>query len=195
MSPPRLPAHQAASPRRHVCPWWCCFTFDNALRRLFQHPGRIVGPYVGPGFTVLDVGPGMGYFTVPLARLVGGKGKVIAADLQQRMLDAIARKARRAGVRDRIELRRSTPGQIGVDEPLDFCLAFWMVHEVPDRSRFFEEISSRMKHGGLMLVAEPKWHVSKKSLDQTLEAAGRAGLSVAARPAIFLSNAALLRKY
>ncbi|MFC1971060.1 class I SAM-dependent methyltransferase [Chloroflexota bacterium] len=44
------------------------------------------------GWTVLDVGPGMGYFTIPLAKLVGDTGKVIAADLQQKMLDGILKR-------------------------------------------------------------------------------------------------------
>ncbi len=50
---------------KHVCPWWLCRSFDNPLRRLFQDPERILRPHVKPGFTVIDVGPGMGYFTIP----------------------------------------------------------------------------------------------------------------------------------
>ena len=47
---------------KHVCPWWLCFTFDNFVRRIFQNPEKIAEPYVHEGDTVLDVGPGMGYF-------------------------------------------------------------------------------------------------------------------------------------
>lgn len=77
----------------HVCPPWCCFTFDNIFRRLVQDPNRILRPYIKPGWTVLDIGPGMGYFTIPTARLVGDTGKVIAADLQQEMLDGVDHRA------------------------------------------------------------------------------------------------------
>jgi 2-polyprenyl-3-methyl-5-hydroxy-6-metoxy-1,4-benzoquinol methylase len=60
------------TPTAHrVCPPWCCFTFDNVFRRLLQNPNRILKPYVKPGWTVLDVGPGMGYFTIPLAKWSG----------------------------------------------------------------------------------------------------------------------------
>ena len=140
------------------------------------------------------MGPGMGYFTIPLAKLVGDKGKVIAADLQVQMLEGIRRRAEKAGVESRIILHQSKPDEIGVNEPVDFCLAFWMVHEVPDRARFIKEIANILKKGGLFLFVEPKVHVSKKSFNATLEIAKAAGLSVVEHPRIFFSYAALVKK-
>ena len=151
-------------------------------------------PYIERGWTVLDVGPGMGYFTIPLARLVGDTGRVIAADLQQKMLDAIYHRALRAGVQDRIKLHRSTSDTIGLNESIDFCLAFWMVHEVPNRSRFFSEISSMLKRDGLLLLVEPKLHVSRENFNKTLGIASSVGLSTKDQPKIFLSYSALLKK-
>lgn len=139
-------------------------------------------------------GPGMGYFTIPLAKLVGSTGKVIAADLQQQMLDGIQHRAIKAGMQERIKLHLTKPDSIGINDSIDFCLAFWMVHEVPDRNHFFNEISSKLKPGGLMLIAEPTMHVSQKDLSKTLEIAKGAGLSVVGRPRIFLSYSALLKK-
>ena len=55
---------------------------------------------------VVDVGCAMGYFTLPLAGLVGPTGRVIAVDLQARMLRALDRRARRAGLSEPIETRR-----------------------------------------------------------------------------------------
>lgn len=60
----------------HVCPWWLCFTFDNVFRKLFHDPEKILSPYVNEGDTALDIGPGMGYFSIPLARLVGSKARL-----------------------------------------------------------------------------------------------------------------------
>jgi 2-polyprenyl-3-methyl-5-hydroxy-6-metoxy-1,4-benzoquinol methylase len=69
-----------------------------------------------------------------------------------------------------------------------------MVHEVPDRAHFIKEIASKLKPGGLWLISEPKFHVSKANFTQTLEIAKSAGLSITDRPNIFISNAVLLKK-
>ena len=136
----------------------------------------------------------MGYFTIPLARLVGENGKVVAADVQQEMLDSIYYRASRAGVIDRIVLHKSTPDNIGIDQSIDFCLAFWMVHEVIDRARFFSEIASGLKPDGLMLLVEPKLHVSENDFNKTLEIAKSAGFSIVDKPRISFSHSALFKK-
>jgi ubiquinone/menaquinone biosynthesis C-methylase UbiE len=177
-----------------VCPRWLCFTFDNPVRKLFQNPERILKPYIKEGWTVLDAGPGMGYFTIPLARLVGEKGTVIAADVQRQMLEAIKQRASKAAVANRIKLHLAAAGKIGVTEPVDFALAFWMAHEVSDQSHFINEIASILKPGGLFLVVEPKLHVSRATFAKTVEIAKKAGLTVIRKPSIFISNAVLLQK-
>ena len=73
--------------------------------RFGQNPVKILSPYVGSGMTVLDIGPGMGFFTLPMARLVGPAGKVVCADVQPKMLDALRRRAAEAGLADRIDAR------------------------------------------------------------------------------------------
>ena len=72
-----------------VCPWWLGYVLASPLRRLLQDPVAIVQPYISPGMTVLEPGPGMGFFTIELARLVGGTGRVIAVDIQPKMLDGL----------------------------------------------------------------------------------------------------------
>ncbi|MGD1118167.1 MAG: class I SAM-dependent methyltransferase [Dehalococcoidales bacterium] len=185
---------QPADNPQMLCPRWMCFTFDNFLRRLAQNPQRILKPYIKSGWTVLDVGPGVGYFTLPLARLVGDKGKVIAADLQEAMLATIHHRAVKAGLDARITLHRAQEDRIGVSEPVDFCLAFWMVHEVPDRTHFLAEIFADLKPGGLFLLVEPMIHVPRASFDTTAKIAKSAGFLPVSEPKIFLSYSLLLQK-
>jgi ubiquinone/menaquinone biosynthesis C-methylase UbiE len=150
--------------------------------------------YIKEGWTILDVGPGMGYFSIPMAQLVGPSGKVIAADLQKHMLDAIYRRAVRVGVQDRIILHQTQGDDLGVTQTIDFCLAFWMVHEVRNRRRLLSQIASILKYDGTFLVAEPKVHVSKVNFNATLSLAQEVGFQVVDQPKIFLSNVAILKK-
>lgn len=178
----------------HICPWWLAYAFDNPLRRLFHKPERIFGSYVAQGMTVLDVGCGMGFFSIGLAQLVGSKGWVMAADVQQRMLDTLNKRAEKAGVSDRIHIHRCEPNNLGIETPVDFILAFWMVHEVPDAGMFFLQACSCLKPKGRMLIAEPRFHVSSKRFQELLLLAQKYGLTHSGSPGIRFSWSAILEK-
>lgn len=178
----------------HVCPWWFAYSFDNPLRRFLHPPEEVLGRWVRPGMTALDVGCGIGHFTLGLARLVGPGGRVIAADLQERALAAVRRRASRAGLADRITTQRCTPDRIGVAGPVDFALAFWMAHETPSQEALFGELAGVLRPGGLLLVAEPRLHVTPRQFEQAFEAAALAGLAVAGRPSVRASHAALFER-
>ena len=175
-----------------VCPWWLCFTFDNPLRKLLHNPEAILGPYIQSGDNVIDVGAGMGYFSIPMAKLVGPAGHVTAIDIQTKMLSALARKAQRREVSERITTHLASPGSLDHHSKADFILAFWMIHEVPDKRRFLTEIYTLLKPNGLFLLVEPMVHVPKKNFLQTLEKAEDIGFFIKEKPKIRISHSALL---
>jgi len=177
----------------NICPWWLAYTFDNPLRRLFHKPQKILESYVTEGMTVLDLGCGMGFFSIGLAKLVGSQGRVIAADVQQKMLNILIRRAEKAGISDRISLHRSEPDDLGLDIPVDFILAFWMAHEVPDTDNFFRQIRLCLKATGKVVIAEPKFHVSAKRFQEILESAQWSGLNCRERLSVRFSRSAVLQ--
>jgi ubiquinone/menaquinone biosynthesis C-methylase UbiE len=134
----------------------------------------------------------MGYFSIPLARMVGDGGRVIAADVQAPMLAALRKRARKAGLEARIVPHLCEAEKIGVREPIDFALAFWMVHEVPNQIKFFHEIRSLLKPEGKLLLAEPTLHVTRAMFEKTLKRAGEAGFAVTGNPGILMSRTAVL---
>ena len=176
---------------KRVCPWWLCFTFDNPLRKIIHDPIEILSPYVQQGDTAIDIGPGMGYFTIPLAEIVGSTGRVIAIDIQQKMLSALMVRAQKKGVSDRIKTHLAGPDSIGFNQKADLILAFWMMHEVPDQCRFLSEIRDLMKPHGLFLLVEPVIHVSKKNFARAIETAKKLGFVIKKSPKIRMSQSVL----
>ncbi|QTA83790.1 SAM-dependent methyltransferase domain-containing protein [Desulfonema limicola] len=63
---------------KRVCPIWIGYLLLNPIIKLYQNPEKILSPYVSEGMTVLDMGCAMGYFSLPLARMVGTGGKVMS---------------------------------------------------------------------------------------------------------------------
>jgi ubiquinone/menaquinone biosynthesis C-methylase UbiE len=154
-------------------------------------------PHIREGMNVLDVGCGMGFFSLPIARLVGETGTVVCVDLQERMIKGLVRRSKKAGLLDRIDARVSQKNSLMLNDiagKIDFVLAFAVVHEVPDKERLLSEIRNTMKEGGKLLIAEPKMHVPKTDFDKTISIARSVGFEVINNLAIRRSYAMLLGK-
>jgi len=175
-----------------VCPWWLIPTFDNRLRRIIHDPDTLLADLIFPGQTVLDIGCGIGYFTIPMARMVGEQGQIIAIDLQARMLDGVHRRAERAGVAERIRLHQGNLDHLMLANRADFALMFWMMHEVPDQRSFLHQVCTLLKPEASLLLVEPRLHVSAAAFQRTIETAKAVGLKVRAQPQVKLSMAILL---
>jgi ubiquinone/menaquinone biosynthesis C-methylase UbiE len=172
----------------HTCPWWFGYTFDNPLRRIVHNPHAIFGSFVGPRQTVLDIGCGLGYFSIALARIVGPGGKVIALDVQSQMIRRARRRVERKGLANRIDFRVCRPDRLGVTSPVDLVLAFWVVHEVTDPKSLLVEIRSFLQPGGRLLIAEPKGHVSAARFAATVELARLVGYETSEAPPVRFSR-------
>lgn len=189
----KLPAMCAQS----VCPWWAGYLLANPLRRMVQNPEKILGHYVNSGMTVIDIGSAMGFYTLPLARLVGDHGKVIAVDLQEKMIASLRRRADRAGLSGRIETRICSSQSLLVDDlagKADFALAFAVLHEMPDPVAAIGAITRSLKAGGIFLLAEPQGHVTEQGFMNTSQIAVAQGLEIIEKPVIWHSHAVVLRK-
>jgi ubiquinone/menaquinone biosynthesis C-methylase UbiE len=180
--------------KNHVCPWWLAYSFDNPIRKLFHKPQQMLAPYVREGMLVMDMGCGMGFFSIGMAKLVGDRGRVIAVDLQSKMLAVTQKRARRIGLENRVTTHKCRPDAIGIKETVDFILTFWMVHEIPDKTEFFGQLHANLDSKGKLLMAEPKMHVTAKRFQEILARARTVGLQLADQPPIRFSHSAVLEK-
>ena len=154
---------------KHVCPWWKGYLLTNPLRKLVTSPKKILSPYIKPGMKILEVGPGMGFFTIPMAQMLKGKGKTYAIDLQEKMLSTLNKKLIKKQLNKIVETRLCSSDSLNIqdlDNQIDLTLLFYVVHEVPDQIHFFQEIKKAMKPGGKIFIAEPKGHVTEENFNK-----------------------------
>jgi len=180
--------------KNRVCPVENAGSLDNIIRKLLQNPDRILKPYIKEGMAVLDVGCGPGFFSLSMAKMVGQSGKVIAADLQEGMLQKIRTKVEGTELENRIKLHKCKENEIGLSEQVDFILLFYMVHEVPEKTAFFGELFSILKSDRQVLIVEPPFHVSESAFQKTLRAARAVGFTITKGPKMLFQKTAVLIK-
>jgi ubiquinone/menaquinone biosynthesis C-methylase UbiE len=144
--------------------------------------------------TVVDLGCGLGFNTMGLARLVGNSGKVVALDIQQKMLDGVMRRAKKMRVEKRIETCLARGNDLNLNVKAHFILAFYMVHEVPDPGRFMAQVAENLLAEGRFMMVEPPFHVSKKGFDKNIACAESSGLVLEESYKIFFGRTAVFRK-
>ncbi len=164
----------------HRCPYWIAWLLASPLRRLAEDPNRLARRIVEPGDRVLELGPGLGFYTVPLARRVGPTGRVIAVDSQQVMLTELQRRCQRAGIDGRVELRLGgDPLDTGsIEKDIDVVILVNVVHETQDPARLFLAIREILRPGGTVFLREPAGHCSRTLFERELQWTREAGLSL-----------------
>lgn len=182
---------------KRVCPWWLGYFLASPLRRWLEDPKEILDTYVGEGMTVLEPGPGMGFFTTEIARRVGANGRVVAVDLQPKMLHGLKRRLQKLGLANRVDARLASAASLGLDDlpgSVDFIFAYAVVHEMPSSPSFFNQAAVAAKSGGRLLLVEPKGHVTPEEFEAEIQDAAQAGFALVQHPNLRRGRSALLQK-
>lgn len=180
-----------------VCPWWLGYLLISPLRKLLQNPEKIIAPLVHEGMTVVEIGPGMGFFTLEIAKKVAASGRVIAIDIQPKMLEQLEQRAEKGKVRQRIETRLAKSDSLGMTdlaEAVDLVFAYAVVHELPDDRAFFREAFGVLKRNAVLFLAEPGRHVSEECFNAELQKARMEGFEIVETGHGRQGHTALLRK-
>jgi ubiquinone/menaquinone biosynthesis C-methylase UbiE len=128
-----------------------------------------------PGETMLEVGPGTGYYTLAAARWIGPSGRLHIVDVQQEMLDHTMRRAAADGI-ENIEPRRADARRLPYDDDaFDAAFLVTVLGEVPDQDAALRELRRVLRPGGRLVVGElcvDPHMVTSKSLRRRADAAG-----------------------
>lgn len=184
------------SERNRVCPVELANSLDSKIRRWLQNPHKILAPYIKGGMKALDIGCGPGFFSIEIAKMIGRNGKIISADLQDGMLQKLKNKIKGTELESRIKLVKCDKSSINVSEKVDFILAFYVVHEIPDKNNFFMELKNILNEKGEFLLVEPKlFHVSQSEFELTTRLAENNGFKIYKGPKLPFSWSAVLKKF
>ena len=141
--------------RRGPMPFAEAGTLRNPLRGLI-HPVRrtLERAHVEPGATVLEVGPGTGYFSVEASRMIGGGGRLLCLDIQRPMLAELAEHLREAGVINADLLLGAATRLPLADDSVDSAYLVAVLGEVPDRPQALQELRRVLRRGGVLSITE-----------------------------------------
>lgn len=125
---------------------------DNPKRRESMPPEETLKKFkIGDKGTLLDIGCGIGYFTIPAAKIIT-KGNVIGVDIATEILD-IARE--KAGDISNIEFKKSEEYSFPVENSsIDYVFVCNVVHEIEDKVRFFTEVKRVLKDKGYVYIID-----------------------------------------
>jgi tRNA A58 N-methylase Trm61 len=173
------------------------YLFLLPVRKLWEHPRKVLEPWVREGDTVFELGPAMGYFTLDLARLVGPGGRVICSEVQPRMLETLEYRLSQANLRETVDTRLGRPDDPCIDDltgALDFAFLHHVIHEVTDPAQIIGRVSAALAPRGKVYLAEPSGHVSQGQFLKEVRMARETGLQVIDRPRIWRQMTVVLEK-
>lgn len=147
-----------ASEKVRTAHWWTSRrgpAFLDPIFRLFEHPEKIVAPYLRKGYVVADLGCGWGHYSLVLSKMVGPEGKVISVDLADKCIRSLRKKAARRGFQN-IEARALSASDLSFipDQSVDFVFANGLLCSMAvDRQSAVSEMKRILKQDGLAYIS------------------------------------------
>jgi ubiquinone/menaquinone biosynthesis C-methylase UbiE len=126
------------------------FVMDNFVRRMFLPAEKLVSKYVTPSTMVADLGCGSGYFTLPMAKLIGSTGKVYAVDFDPKAIEHLKKKAANHGYEKVIETHVGSAAEIDflASDSVDFVFAHGLLCCMKDHEGAVGQMNRILKPEG-----------------------------------------------
>jgi ubiquinone/menaquinone biosynthesis C-methylase UbiE len=147
-----------------------------------------------PGETILELGPGTGYYTLPVARQLYG-GRLCIVDIQQTMLDHTMRRAQEVAIQNVEPTAADAQALPFPDETFDAAYMVTTLGEVPNPDQALREVVRVLRPAGRLVVGELLLgDPHMVTFSGLRERADRAGLRTEQKIGSFLGYFALLRR-
>jgi ubiquinone/menaquinone biosynthesis C-methylase UbiE len=135
------------------CPYALAWLVNNPLRRWYMRP-TLDCVNIQPGERVLELGPGPGAFTVEAARRTEPGGSLVAVDIQPRMIAAVEKRVRDAGLTN-VETHVASAYELPLEDgSVDRAFLVTVLPEIPDRRRALAELRRVLKSDGVLSITE-----------------------------------------
>lgn len=128
---------------------------DNPLRRRLQPHDKVVADLgIRRGMSVLEVGPGVGGYTLAAARQVGQTGKIVTVDIEPKIIERMNTRLREQGITN-IEARVANVFALPfADATFDAVYMVAAIGEIPTPERAMTEFARVLKPGGVLGFSE-----------------------------------------
>ena len=107
-----------------------------------------------PGERILEIGPGVGYYTLDMAGWVGPEGTIEIFDLQQEFLDHVGKRAAERGLTNINPIQGDATALPYEDASMDAVVLTAVLGEIPDPVAALRQVQRVLKPSGRLIVGE-----------------------------------------
>jgi|GEM_PF-182708 len=175
------------------CPHELSWLVDNPIRRNAV-PRLLDRVGIRSGERVLELGPGLGAFTVEAARRAGPAGRAVAVDIQPSMIAQVEARVRRAGLAN-IETHLASAHSLPLPTAsIDRAFLITVLGEIPDPDRALTELHRVLAPDGVLSIGEAFLDPDYPFTAETIRRVEAAGFRLTERHGNFWEYALNFRK-
>lgn len=158
-----------------VFPHQWAFTLLIPARNVFLSPAKLISRLdLKPAMRVLEIGPGPGYFSYPVARYLTS-GTLVLADIQAEMLDKARKRMVKRGLTNVEYFQCNGQTLTFPDCHFDRIFMVTVLGEVENKDQYMSEFHRVLKPGGILSISEQAGDPDKMTIEGTTKLAKKHG--------------------
>ncbi|MEA3282288.1 MAG: methyltransferase domain-containing protein [Euryarchaeota archaeon] len=124
---------------------------DNPILPVFRSPEKLLAAAgLGPGQSVLEVGCGPGFFTIPAAKVVEAEGNIYAVDVHPAAIARVKKRIDSVGIRNVTPILSNASGTGLPDKSIDLAFVFGLLHVAGGIEDVLSEVHRVLKPDGIL---------------------------------------------